>query len=110
VINQDCRQAELQFEDVCDKLAAYDYAKTTTMDIKSLEDAEYKARHEADALKHQIETWSKDFAGDNVRSDVKELIQKVTLQNRTIEQLKMTVEVLEPVSSYFLVKYFEYKL
>lgn len=98
MINQNCRQAELQLEDVRDKLAAYDYAKSTTMDIKSLEDAEYKARHEADALKHQIETWSKEFTGDNVRTDVKNLIQKLNQQNRTIEQLKMTVEVLEPVS------------
>ena len=98
MINQDCRQAESQLEDVRDKLSAYDYAKSTTMDIKSLEDAEYKARHEADALKHQIETWSKEFTGDNVRTDVKDLIQKLNQQNRTIEQLKMTVEVLEPVS------------
>lgn len=98
MINQDYRQAESQLEDVRDKLSAYDYAKSTTMDIKSLEDAEYKARHEADALKHQIETWSKEFTGDNVRTDVKDLIQKLNRQNRTIEQLKMTVEVLEPVS------------
>ncbi|KAI8575336.1 hypothetical protein K450DRAFT_262277 [Umbelopsis ramanniana AG] len=96
------KQAESQLEDVRDKLAAYDYAKSTTMDIKSLEDAEYKARHEADALKHQIETWSKEYTGDHVRSDVKEMIQKLVQQNRTIEQLKMTVEVLEPCEATIL--------
>ncbi|KAH8554039.1 hypothetical protein BGW37DRAFT_483275 [Umbelopsis sp. PMI_123] len=96
------KQAESQLEDVRDKLAAYDYAKNTTMDIKSLEDAEYKARHEADALKHQIDIWSKDFADENSRADVKELIHKLKEQNRTIEKLKMTVEVLKPSEASIL--------
>lgn len=67
------------------------------MDIKALEDAEYKARHEADALKHQLDIWAKDYTGSNSRSDVRELVKKLGQQNQTIEKLKMTLEVLRPV-------------
>jgi hypothetical protein len=96
------RQAEQQLEDVKDKLAAYEYAQSTTIDTKALEDAEYKARHEADALKHQLDMWAKDYAGENGRPTVKALVEKLNEQNRAIERLKMTLEVLEPVSIYLI--------
>jgi hypothetical protein len=69
------------------------------LDIKALEDAEYKARHEADALKHQLDIWARDYAGDHSRGDIREIVKKLNRQNQTIEKLKMTLEVLEPVKN-----------
>jgi acetolactate synthase small subunit len=92
------RQAEQQLQDVKDKIAASEYAQSTTIETKALEDAEYKARHEADALKHQLDTWAKEYAGDNGRPNAKTLVEKLKQQNIEIQKLKMTLEVLEPVS------------
>jgi len=96
------RQSEQQLDDVKDKLEAYEYAQTTSLDIKALEDAEYKARHEADALKHQLDIWARDYAGDHSRGDIREIVKKLNRQNQTIEKLNMTLEVLEPSESSIL--------
>lgn len=94
------RQAEQQLQDVKDKIAASEYAQSTTIDTKALEDAEYKARHEADALKHQLDTWAKEYAGDNGRPNAKALVEKLNQQNLELQKLKLTIEVLEPVSIF----------
>ncbi|KAG2174118.1 hypothetical protein INT43_004138 [Umbelopsis isabellina] len=96
------KQAEQQLQDVKDKLAASEYAQSTAIDTKTLEDAEYKARHEADALKHQLDTWAKEYAGDNGRPNAKALVEKLNQQNLELQKLKLTIEVLEPSEATIL--------
>ncbi|KAJ2958181.1 hypothetical protein NQZ79_g6207 [Umbelopsis isabellina] len=96
------KQAEQQLQDVKDKIAASEYAQSTTIDTKALEDAEYKARHEADALKHQLDTWAKEYAGDNGRPNAKALVEKLNQQNLELQKLKLTIEVLEPSEATIL--------